>query len=270
MQHRILFQSRHADLFVGSAQVLAPAVHFVNGTTVKKCEDNKSIRYVHLLFDRHEIVNTGGLWTESFHPGVEAMDGLGAKVRQEILKLFPDLADEKEVSNRAQAAPTEDDTESRHLNGLIDRIDVTKGMMCVQLNLGALLPAEKTQQPIHATFEISFQKRQNGRAKPIVIAPPDAPQPDQDLINLVADARRWSAELLDGRSSTIRQIEEREGLRSGSVSRILPLAWLAPDISTAILEGRQPQYLSAKKLRSLPDLPLDWQDQRKILGVPRP
>ncbi len=63
-------------------------------------------------------------------------------------------------------------------------------------------------------------------------------------------------------------ITEREGLRSGSVSRILPLAWLAPDISTAILEGRQSSHLSAKSLRELPDLPLDWVKQREILGFP--
>lgn len=167
---------------------------------------------------------------------------------------------------RTQAAVTSTDTEPQYLNGLIDRIDAKHGQVCVRINLAALLPAENAQQPIHAAFEVLFRKRQNGRAKPIVIAPPGAPLPDQELINLVADARRWSAELLDGKSDTIRQIEDREGLRSGSVSRILPLAWLAPDISNAILEGRQPHQLTEKKLRSLPELPLDWLEQRKILG----
>ncbi|SLN54761.1 hypothetical protein PEL8287_02940 [Roseovarius litorisediminis] len=167
-----------------------------------------------------------------------------------------------------QAAATNDDAEPQHLNGLVDRIDVKKGQLGVKINLGALLSSEAAQQPIPTTLEVPFQKRQSGRAKPIVIAPPDATQPDKDLINLVADARRWSAELLDGRSSTIRQIEDREGLRSGSVSRILPLAWLAPDISAAILEGRQPAHLTAMRLRNLPELPVDWNEQREILGVP--
>ena len=158
------------------------------------------------------------------------------------------------------------DTEPQYLNGLIDRIDAKPGQVCVRINLAALLPAEDAQQPIHAAIEVSFRKRQNGRAKPIVIAPSGARLPDQELINLVPDARRWSAELLNGKSDTIRQIEDREGLRSGSVSRILPLASLAPDISNAILEGRQSQHLTQKKLRSLPELPLDWLKQRKILG----
>ncbi len=148
------------------------------------------------------------------------------------------------------------------------RVEPNSDEFCVRLDLGALQKTEETMLPISAAFEVPFQKRQNGRAKPIIIAPPDAPQPDQDLINLVADAKRWSVELLNGKSCTIRQIEDRERLRSGSVSRILPLAWLAPDISTAILEGSQPQHLTAKKLRILAELPLEWQEQRKILGFP--
>ncbi|MDU8926285.1 recombinase family protein [Alisedimentitalea sp. MJ-SS2] len=171
-------------------------------------------------------------------------------------------------SLRNQIADEGEHPDEQHLSGLVDRIDLSKGQFCVRLDLGALLPTEKAKLPIHAAFEVQFQKRQTGRARPIIIAPPDAPQPDQGLINLVADARRWSADLLDGTSSTIRQIEDCEGLRSGSVSRILPLAWLAPDISTAILEGRQPQHLTAKKLRSLRELPPDWHEQRKILGFP--
>ncbi|MAB64033.1 MAG: recombinase family protein [Marinovum sp.] len=171
-------------------------------------------------------------------------------------------------SLRNQIADKGEHSDAQYLNGLIDRIDLSKGQFCVRLDLGALQKTEEAMLPISAAFEVPFQKRQNGRAKPIIIAPPDAPQPDQDLINLVADAKRWSVELLNGKSCTVRQIEDRERLRSGSVSRILPLAWLAPDISTAILEGRQPQHLTAKKLRILPELPLEWQEQRKILGFP--
>lgn len=171
-------------------------------------------------------------------------------------------------SLRNQIADEGEHPDANHVIGLVDRVDLSKGQFCVRLDLGALLPIENAELPIHAAFEVPFQKRQTGRARPIIIAPADTPQPDQDLINLVADARLWSAELLDGESDTIRQIEDREGLRSGSVSRILPLAWLAPDISTAILEGRQPKHLTAKKLRSLPELSLDWHEQRKILGFP--
>ncbi|GHF70700.1 hypothetical protein [Seohaeicola zhoushanensis] len=56
--------------------------------------------------------------------------------------------------------------------------------------------------------------------------------------------------------------------RLSVVSRILPLAWLAPDIAAAILAGHQPAELSAKRLRDLPDLPLDRATERRVLGFP--
>ena len=158
------------------------------------------------------------------------------------------------------------DAQSQDFLSIIDRIDTHKDRLVVSLNLAAITEPEAPHTPIPATFEIPFQRRQNGCAKPIIIAADNAPQQDPDLIALVADARRWASELLEGRASSIQQITEREGLRSGSVSRILPLAWLAPDISTAILEGRQPPYLTAKTLRALPELPLDWAEQQRILG----
>jgi len=52
----------------------------------------------------------------------------------------------------------------------------------------------------------------------------------------------------------------------GAVSRVLPIAYLAPDIVEAILEGRQPPELTAKRLRGLPEIPLAWAEQRRLLG----
>jgi len=167
---------------------------------------------------------------------------------------------------RAADAAHKTDADVPCLQGLVTRIDVLQGRMDIHLNLQVLLGQDASCQPTVAAFEVPFQRRRNGRAKPIVIAPEDAPQPDTDLIALVADARRWAKELLAGEAASIRQIEKAEGLRGGSVSRVLPLAWLAPNISTAIHEGRQPPHLSAKSLRDLSELPLDWNDQRQILG----
>jgi len=152
------------------------------------------------------------------------------------------------------------------LTSLIERIDVQRDRLRIRVNLHEMLGPDVSCGPIAPTTDVPFHKRQNGRAKPIVIAPLNARQPDADLVALVADALRWAAELLQGKTTTIRQIEVREGLRRGSVSRILPLAWLAPDISTAILNGRQSPDLTAKTLRNLPELPTDWQEQRRILG----
>ncbi len=49
------------------------------------------------------------------------------------------------------------------------------------------------------------------------------------------------------------------------IRRLTPLAFLAPDIQRAILEGRQPPGLTLQQLISKP-LPLAWIDQRRALG----
>ena len=158
------------------------------------------------------------------------------------------------------------DAQSQDFLSIIDRIDTHKDRLVVSLNLAAITEPEAAHTPIPATFEIPFQRRQNGCAKPIIIAADNAPQQDRALIALIADVKRWARVLLEGRATSIKQITEREGPGSGYISRVFPLAWLAPDISTAILEGCQPLHLSAKVLRALPELPLDWAEQRKILG----
>ena len=148
-------------------------------------------------------------------------------------------------------------------------LDLMAGVLKIQINLGALLDQVVGQLSLPACLDLPFTLNQNGRAKTIVVrtANKDAHR-DPELIALIADARRWRDDLLDGRAASIEAIKTREGLAKGAVSRILPLAWLAPDIAAAILEGRQPALLTPARLRALPDLPLAWADQRALLGFP--
>ena len=48
--------------------------------------------------------------------------------------------------------------------------------------------------------------------------------------------------------------------------RLARLRFLAPDITMAILEGRQPIEMTARSLLRGGELPLDWENQRRILG----
>ena len=48
-------------------------------------------------------------------------------------------------------------------------------------------------------------------------------------------------------------------------TRLLRLAFLAPDIVTAILNGRQSPQLTANRLMDDTRLPLDWTAQRELL-----
>jgi site-specific DNA recombinase len=59
-------------------------------------------------------------------------------------------------------------------------------------------------------------------------------------------------------------IARRFDLSDAHVRRILRLAYLAPDIVEAIVEGRQPLSLTVKRL--LRGIPLAWPDQRATFG----
>jgi hypothetical protein len=49
------------------------------------------------------------------------------------------------------------------------------------------------------------------------------------------------------------------------VRKLVPLAYLAPDIMEAILDGRQPATLELQHLTNR-EIPLDWAEQRKLYG----
>ncbi|MCH2067038.1 MAG: choice-of-anchor L domain-containing protein [Shimia sp.] len=87
--HRILIKSSLAAMLFGESEVLVKAKDLVNGDTITVREDHRPVTYVHILFDRHEIVRANGLDSESYHPGQETLDSFDAETRDEILRLMP-------------------------------------------------------------------------------------------------------------------------------------------------------------------------------------
>ncbi len=71
---------------------------------------------------------------------------------------------------------------------------------------------------------------------------------------------------MDGTAVSVTDLASRQGVNKGDVSRILPLAYLAPDIVKAILDGSQPVELTASRLKRLRHLPESWVEQRAMLG----
>ncbi len=89
-QHRILFNGYHAQLLFGESEVLAAAKHMVDGCDIRMQEQEK-VTYIHIMFDRHEIIYAEGIATESFYAGDEGVSALGDKSREELFQIFPEL-----------------------------------------------------------------------------------------------------------------------------------------------------------------------------------
>ena len=94
------------------------------------------------------------------------------------------------------------------------------------------------------------------------------PKPDPLLLRTLIEARTRVADYLDpAQDLTIGAIARRTGANVGDVSRSLQLAFLAPDLGEAILDGTQPVALTAERLKRAGELPLLWDEQRAMLGV---
>jgi hypothetical protein len=90
-QHRMLIRGWRAELLFGEPEVLAAACHLVDGDRISRAPRD-SVTYVHLMFDRHEIVHAAGVPSESFNPGADILRE-NRTMRAELAELFPDLSD---------------------------------------------------------------------------------------------------------------------------------------------------------------------------------
>jgi hypothetical protein len=90
---------------------------------------------------------------------------------------------------------------------------------------------------------------------------------DPSLLRIIARAHDIQGRLSQNTELTVHDIAREEGVTAAYVYTLLRLPWLAPDITTAIVNGRQPQQLNAMTLmRKASRLPADWIEQRKLLG----
>jgi hypothetical protein len=84
------------------------------------------------------------------------------------------------------------------------------------------------------------------------------------LLKGIAQGRLWLEELIGNPEATVEIIAKRHGLSDRSVRSTLNLALLAPDIVEAAIEGQLPRGLTVTQMT---DLPSDWQEQRRALGL---
>jgi hypothetical protein len=90
---------------------------------------------------------------------------------------------------------------------------------------------------------------------------------DRVLIGLIGRAHHLLRRLTDGSGATLAGLSAESGVHIADLSRLLPLAFLSPRITCAILSGRQPAELTGRHLLRAEDLPLLWAHQSQALGL---
>jgi len=139
----------------------------------------------------------------------------------------------------------------------------------------ALLGPQENDAPIVQdsenliTLETTAQLARHGGEMRLQLSP-DAPgskaRSDPSLLRAIARAYDWADRMVRGEIANQRSIAAKTGHNERYVSRILPLAFLSPDLIEAILEGKQMARLSLHG--NLRNIPADWSQQRAMLAKP--
>ena len=84
------------------------------------------------------------------------------------------------------------------------------------------------------------------------------------LVNAIARGRRWLDEIVSDSATNIEQIAARQKCSVRQVNMTISLAFLAPDLVKAAVEGRLPRGIGVERLR---DAPAEWSRQFETLGL---
>lgn len=123
------------------------------------------------------------------------------------------------------------------------------------------------------TVPIPMSFKRHGGRKYIITpdAPPQAfmpPVEKDSILKAVGQAFEWKAMIDKGEVSSSRDLALKLKMNESYTGRVLRLTLLAPDIIEAILNGKQPKYLTLRDLMK-PFSP-DWNAQRETLGFSTP
>jgi site-specific DNA recombinase len=160
------------------------------------------------------------------------------------------------------------------VHSIIEKVCITPGKLELALNasnlaktlFGGKPDADKMNLPCtDIRIEASFLTKKRGVEAKLVITNENKTQPDIGLITLIAKAHRWLYQLTKGKVQSIEKLAKIDNEDRAEVSRILPLAFLAPDMIETILTGSHPVDLTASRLKRLGQLPIGWADQREVL-----
>jgi len=158
------------------------------------------------------------------------------------------------------------------IRALLERVTVHRDHIELAVNLGALRSSGEadTKRPSMTVISVPVALRQTGMAMRLIVhAKGDAATrgPDPKLGALISRAHDWFSRLTSGRYDGVQAIAMEEKVTSSYATRVIYVAYMAPELALRILKGDHPPELSARKLLSLMPLPEQWEEQRQVLGM---
>ena len=164
----------------------------------------------------------------------------------------------RSVREHLQLSQTIDDHSL--VNTHVARVDVQSHQLVIKL---APQPAANRQKEgDDGVLHVAWQKTISPRRREIIVPEGTDPQYARPSI---ARGRRWLDELLADATANAESIASRERCSIRKVNMTVSLAFLAPDLVKAAIDGRLPQGMGVTRLAALP---AEWSQQHRMLGLP--
>jgi len=156
---------------------------------------------------------------------------------------------------------------------IIERIDIHSDRLTARfksrIHQGAIKGAA---DEIDHTLTIPWQKPPTKRFREILLphgsarkdVRPEKPERRLKLIRAIARGRGWLDEIISGSVTNGEEIASRERCSVRHVNMTISLAFLAPKLVRAAVEGRLPRGINIERLR---DAPAEWSRQFEALGL---
>jgi site-specific DNA recombinase len=171
------------------------------------------------------------------------------------------LTDSKSETDRQQPVSFD----HAGLASLVSRIEVQKNRLVISLR-----PTDETAQP--EVISVPWQKPPSRRSREILLphgalrenSRPERAERRIRLVSAIARGRRWLGEIVSGSVTSAEQLARRERCTARQINLTLSLAFLAPQLVKAAVEGRLPRGINIERLR---DADADWSRQFRDLGL---
>jgi site-specific DNA recombinase len=156
------------------------------------------------------------------------------------------------------------------LQDSIARIEVHEDHLAIRLKPAA--GEETSDSADDHLLSIPWQKPPSRRSRQILLPhgiPRNEVRPTRierrgRLVSAIARGRRWLDEIVSGSVTDVQQIATRQKCSVRQVNMTISLAFLAPDLVRAAVEGRLPRGIGVERLR---DAPAEWSQQFEALGL---
>ena len=166
-------------------------------------------------------------------------------------------------------------TRRRILLALIARVDLLPKRLDIHVRMKVLAHIDDPDIQIGedqslVTFHIPARLKRTGMELRLLVDGERGKagkfKPDRSLVRLVTKALGYQKMVLNSKNRSMNELAATAGVTRSYFTRAQRLAYLAPVIVRAIVEGAQPPELTATKLTAVSQLPRDWAEQRSLLG----